>query len=149
MANHSIKKENSNSEIVFINGELNGYDFTPKDSAKNNLKIDQIIIVNPTMTDKVLTIKFKQRYKRLLMIVLSILNDPDSTSGDIEIVLDEVAKMRDILLHKYQKFLKKEKERLFLEQLRALENSLRARLQEIREYEYYVANSLSSGFGSR
>lgn len=147
MANHTIKKENSNSEIVFFNGKLSGYDFKPKNTEKNKLKIDQIVVVNPTMTDKLLTIKFKQRYKRLLMIVLSILNDPDSTSGDIMIVLDEIAKMRDILLHKYQKFLKKEKERLFLEQLRALENSLRARLQEIREYEYYLENIMSSGFG--
>lgn len=149
MASHSIKKNNSNSEIVFINGKIDGYDFTPKNSANNNLKIDQIVIVNPSMTDKVLTMKFKQRYKRLLMIVLSILNDPDSTAGDIEIVLDEIAKMRDILLHKYQRFLKKEKEKVFLEQLRGLENSLRARLLEIREYEYYLNNELSKGHGSR
>jgi hypothetical protein len=92
------------------------------------------------MTDKILTIKFKQRYKRLLMIVLSVLNgaDSDTTQGDIEIILDEIAKMRDILLHKYKSFLKKEKERVFLEQLRGLENSMRAKLQEMREYEYYL-----------
>ncbi|MBO5096309.1 MAG: hypothetical protein J6B98_05495 [Bacilli bacterium] len=140
MANHSIKKENNNNEIVYINGEMRGFDFNPKNSSNNNLKINQIVVVNPTMTDKILTIKFKQRYKRLLMIVLSILNgsDSDTTQGDIEIVLDEIAKMRDILLHKYKSFLKKEKEKVFLEQLRGLENSMRAKLQEMREYEYYI-----------
>ena len=138
MANHTIKKENNKNEIVYINGEIRGYDFNPKKGSNNNLKINQIIIVNPTMTDKILTIKFKQRYKRLLMIVLSILNGADTTQGDIEIVLDEIAKMRDILLHKYKSFLKKEKERVFLEQLRGLENSMRAKLQEMREYEYYI-----------
>ena len=140
MANHTIKKDNSNNEIVYINGEMRGYDFNPKNSSNNNLKINQIVVVNPTMTDKILTIKFKQRYKRLLMIVLSILNgaESDTTQGDIEIVLDEIAKMRDILLHKYKSFLKKEKEKIFLEQLRSLENSMRAKQQEMREYEYYL-----------
>lgn len=140
MSNHSIKKDNCNKDIVYINGELKGYDFSPKNSSNNSLKINQIMIVNPTMTDKILTIKFKQRYKRLLMLVLSILNGDDSstTEGDIIIVLDEIAKMRDILLHKYKSFLKKEKEKVFLEQLRGLENSLRAKIQEKREYEYYM-----------
>jgi tRNA (guanine-N7-)-methyltransferase len=41
-------------------------------------------------------------------------------------------------LNKYKTFLKKEKERVFLEQLRGLENSMRAKLQEMREYEYYI-----------
>ena len=145
MASHSIKKENNNNEIVYINGELKGYDFNPKDSSNNNLKINQIVIVNPT--DKILTIKFKQKYKRILMITLSILNGAieDTTTGDIEIVLDEIAKMRDILLNKYKKFLKKEKERVFLEQLRGLENSLRAKLFEIREYELYLNNEIERG----
>ena len=147
MASHSIKKENNNNEIVYINGELKGYDFNPKDSSNNNLKINQIVIVNPTLTDKILTIKFKQKYKRILMITLSILNGAieDTTTGDIEIVLDEIAKMRDILLNKYKKFLKKEKERVFLEQLRGLENSLRAKLFEIREYELYLNNEIERG----
>lgn len=147
MASHSIKKENNNNEIVYINGELNGYDFNPKDGSNNNLKINQIVIVNPTLTDKILTIKFKQKYKRILMITLSILNgaSEDTTTGDIEIVLDEIAKMRDILLNKYKKFLKKEKERVFLEQLRGLENSLRAKLFEIREYELYLNSEIERG----
>lgn len=144
MASHSIKKENNNNEIVYIKGELKGYDFNPKYSSNNNLKINQIVIVNPTLTDKILTIKFKQKYKRILIITLSILNGAieDTTTGDIEIVLDEIAKMRDILLNKYKKFLKKEKEKVFLEQLRGLENSLRAKLFEIREYELYLNNDI-------
>lgn len=147
MASHSIKKENNNNEIVYIKGELKGYDFNPKDSSNNNLKINQIVIVNPTLTDKILTIKFKQKYKRILIITLSILNGAieDATTGDIEIVLDEIAKMRDILLNKYKKFLKKEKEKVFLEQLRGLENSLRAKLFEIREYELYLNNEIERG----
>ena len=29
MANHTIKKDNNNSEIVYINGEMRAYDFNP------------------------------------------------------------------------------------------------------------------------
>ena len=43
-----------------------------------------------------------------------------------------------MVCHKYKSFLKKEKEKIFLEQLRSLENSMRAKQQEMREYEYYL-----------
>lgn len=138
MANYSIKKENNNNEIVYISGDLKGYNFNPKTkSSSNKLKINQIVIVNPSLTDKVLTLKFKQRYKRILMIVLSILNGADATEGDIVIVLDEIAKLKDILLHKYKTFLKKEKEKIFLEQLQQLELKMRAKQQEMRNIKYY------------
>ena len=145
MANYSIKKDNNNEEIVYMSGNIKGYDFSPKNS--NKLKIDQIMIINKNATDKILTVKFKQRYKRLLMVVLSILNDSDSTEGDIMIALDEIAKMEDILLNKYKTFLKKEKERVFLEQLEGLRKSLQNRLQEIRNYEYYLNNELNNYHG--
>ena len=84
MANYTIRKDLDEKEIVYFNGKVKGYDFAPStESSSNNLKIDQIVIVNPSMTDKILTLKFKKRYKRLLMIVLSILNGADSTEGDI------------------------------------------------------------------
>lgn len=145
VANYSIKKDNNNEEIVYMSGNIKGYDFSPKNS--NKLKIDQIMIINKNATDKILTVKFKQRYKKLLMVVLSILNDSDSTEGDIMIALDEIAKMEDILLNKYKTFLKKEKERVFLEQLEGLRKSLQSRLQEIRNYEYYLNNELNNYHG--
>lgn len=145
MANYSIKKDNNNEEIVYMSGNIKGYDFSPKNS--NKLKIDQIMIINKNATDKILTVKFKQRYKKLLMVVLSILNDSDSTEGDIMIALDEIAKMEDILINKYKTFLKKEKERVFLEQLEGLRKSLQSRLQEIRNYEYYLNNELNNYHG--
>lgn len=138
MANYTISKENKNHEIVFINGQLKGYGFNPKSGSFNSrLKINQIVIVNDSLTDKILTLKFKQRYRRVLMLVLSILNGADTSEGDVVIVLDEIAKLQDILLHKYKKFLKKEKERLFLEQLKELELKMRAKLQEMKNIEYY------------
>lgn len=138
MANYSIKKESNNNEIVYISGDLKGYNFNPKTkSPSNKLKINQIVIVNPSLTDKVLTLKFKQRYKRILMIVLSILNGADATEGDIVIVLDEIAKLKDILLNKYKTFLKKEKEQLFLEQLQQLELKMRVKQQQMRNIKYY------------
>lgn len=129
MINYVIKKETKTKKIVYLSEHIHGYNFIPRNDKPNELKIDEIIIVNSNLTDYVLTIKFKKRYKRLLLIVLSILNGADATEGDVQLVLDEIAKMRSILLHKYNQFLKEEKEAIFLEQLRALENNLRLKWQ--------------------
>lgn len=150
MANYSIKKDCKAKKLVYIECEAKGYDFSPKpESLNNSLKINKIILINPSLIDKILTMKFKQRYKRILMIVLSIINSNDSSEGDFMLALDEIAKMRDIVLHKYQTFLKKEKEKVFLEQLRALENNLRLKFQEMQNYNKYIKEKNSIKTGTR
>lgn len=133
MASYLLKKCDMTLESAEKN-DLKGYTFSPNNKAKNNFKVNKITIINPKMIDGILTTKFNKKYRQLVMIVFSILqsNDEDTTEGDIIIALDEIAKLREIILNKYQKFLAHEKEEKFVKQLRILENELRAKQINIR-----------------
>lgn len=134
MASFLLKKDEKTNEIILMDCEGKGYTFTPGNKTKNHLKVNQITIIKPSMIDAILTTKFDKKYRKLLMIVFNILqsSDEETTNSDIMIVLDEVAKLREIILHKYQKFLSHEKEEKFIKQLRVLENELRAKQINIR-----------------
>lgn len=139
MTSFLLKKEDNNNEIKIMDYEMKGYTFKPgAKSSSKYIKVNQLKVVNPSMIDAILTTKFNQKYRKLVMIVFNILqsSDEETTDGDIMIALDETAKLRNIILNKYQKFLSHEKEEKFVKQLRILENELRAKQINIR-MNYY------------
>ena len=94
------------------------------------------------MIDIILSKKIDKNFKRLAAITYDVINsDDDNTSTDATIALDEIAKLRSIILNKYQKFLEKEKEKKYIKSLRILENELRAKIVYIN-----TLNSLEENF---
>ena len=130
MENYILKKDEDKAGSATFNKELDGYNF--KTNHSNSLNVDEVLISKPELVDKILTNNFKEKYKRLVMIVLSILRASDTSEGDCMIALDEIARLKDILLHRYHKNLKKEKEALFLQQLDGLELQLHQKISQIR-----------------
>ena len=132
MENYILKKDDEKAGEATYNKELEGYNF--KTRHNNSLNVNEVLISKPEIVDKILTNNFKDKYKRLVMIVLSIMHASDTSEGDCMIALDEVARLKDILLHKYHNNLKKEKEALFLQQLDNLELQLHQKISQIRAF---------------
>ena len=135
-----IKKDHKTKEIVAMEYEIHGYKFTPKKDRKGSLEVKSITIINPSMIEKVLLSKFSYRYKKLMQMVYLVINgdNDDETSGALAIVLDELAKMKSLLLHKYYAFLKKEKLKELLSRLEIIEMELKKKEMEIYYKSRYI-----------
>lgn len=128
MSSFLIKKNEEEVNVIKLNLEENGYDFRPR-ITNSDAKINKITLFNYSMIDVILSKKIDNEFKKIAAIVYDILaNDDDNTTSDATIALDEVARLRGIILNKYQKFLEKEKEKKYLKKLRILENELRAKI---------------------
>ncbi len=132
MENYILKKDEEKAGKATFNKDLEGYNF--KAHHDNSLNVNEVLISKPEIVDKILTTNFKEKYKRLVMIVLSIMHASDTSEGDCMLALDEVARLKDILLHRYHNNLKKEKEALFLQQLDSLELQLHQKISQIRAF---------------
>ena len=128
-----IKKDSETKEIVAMEYEIHGYKFTPKKKRKGNLEVKSITIIEPRLIEKVLLTKFSYRYKKIVEMLYLIINsdNDDETSGALTIILDEIAKMKSLLLHKYYNFLKKEKLKELLSRLEIIEMELKQKEMEI------------------
>lgn len=135
-----IKKDHKTKEIVAMEYEIHGYKFTPKKDRKGSLEVKSITIINPSMIEKVLLSKFSYRYKKLMQMVYLVINgdNDDETSGALAIVLDELAKMKSLLLRKYYAFLKKEKLKELLSRLEIIEMELKKKEMEIYYKSHYI-----------
>ena len=141
MANYLIKKDKKTNQIVYMEYELHGYKFNPKNRQNENkayIDVKEVTVYNPIMIDAILTAKFNRTFKKIIAMAKMIIDDEDSTDDQVAICLDEVELVRQILLNKYNDFLNYEKEQLFLQKLRIIENGLRVKQMYIKEKAMFL-----------
>ena len=144
MASYVIRKKNKNNEIVYMEYSMPGYTFSPK-KIVSYLNVKNINVIDNKMSDNILSIKFTERFNKLLKLVNLYLNDSDASDSDTSLVLDEVALIKGILLNKYQKYLNGEKEKLFLKKLRIVENEIKIKDLKIKENNFQFINQTEKG----
>ena len=127
--------------------DLHGYKFAPKKGKNTYIDVKEVTLINPEMIDSVLSMKFSHVFNKLFNRVVEIINDDDASEDDTMLVLGEVELLRGILLNKYQGFLKKEKETLFLKKLGVLENELKVKVMMIRERRLAMEEELEMNKG--
>ena len=118
-----ILKNTEESEKVLLYQEKKGYAFSPKDGY---YRVKKITVLNETMIECILKDKVVNKYNRLLQIIYSLINSGDATtSGDVLVTYTEIDRLRDILLHKYSKYLNEKFIELYLKKLRVLEMEIK------------------------
>ncbi len=106
-----------------------GYEFKPLHRNDNFLRVSRINVLSSTMIDHILSVKFDSLFKKIYCHVISVVGDDDSTDGDVALVLDEIARLKNIVLNKYDRFLSKKKKEFLLKKIQLLENE--AKVKEI------------------
>lgn len=136
MSNYKVDKENKYQSVVQIR-DLDGYDFRPRNQA-SHVTISKVTIVDNLMIDKILSVKFDQTFRRLISLAMRVLNDDDASDDDVRIVLDEEKLIKEILQNRYAKYLRHEKEVLFLKKLKVIENEMRMKQIAIKKKAIYL-----------
>lgn len=127
-----VKDRNDLSITYFEFDKVHGYDLHPRNvKIKDAIDVDQIVIINPSMMQKLAFRKVDAKFQKivkLLMFVLSSENDDDGTGGTYQESLNEISKLRmEILVH-YKNKLKEADFEEFNRKLDMLEQELRLRL---------------------
>ncbi len=143
-----VLTKNNEKMALYSLPNMDGYSFSPRKN-KTIISVNKVVVVNPVLVDNILSIKFNEKFRALLQMAQYVLNsDTDDTSG-IAIALDEVSMLKGILLNRYQHFLSKEKEELFLQKLRIIENQLRSKEAAMRMNYYQIMEEEQSKGKSR
>ena len=121
--NSYILKNDDKEKKVLLYKEQIGYTFSPKKSYK---KVKKITVLDKDMISGILEEKVNKSYSRLLKIIYSMVTAGDeTTSGDVLMAYTELDRIRNILLYKYNQYLKKEFVEKYMQKLYALELELK------------------------
>ena len=121
--NSYILKNDDEEKKVLLYKEQTGYSFSPKKGYK---KIKKITVLDADMVSGILEDKIVKAYNRLLKIIYSLIMAGDeTTSGDVLVAYTELDRIRNILLYKYNQYLKKEFVEKYMKKLYVLELELK------------------------
>ena len=121
--NSYILKNDDEEKKVLLYKEQTGYSFSPKKGYK---KIKKITVLDADMVSGILEDKIAKAYNRLLKIIYSLIMAGDeTTSGDVLVAYTELDRIRNILLYKYNQYLKKEFVEKYMKKLYVLELELK------------------------
>lgn len=132
MKSFVIKKLDSELEIVSMDYNFQGFVYKTRKSPKY-LDITEVIIVNPEIISSLICYNFNKKYKKIIELYLNTIDNSDDTAeGNFLLALDEVARLKNIIINKYCQFLKKKEQENFLKRLKILENEIRVKIIDIK-----------------
>lgn len=120
--NSFILKNDDEEKKVLLYEEKKSYSFTPKSGYK---KVKKITVLDKDMVSSILEDKIVKKYNLLIKIIYDLITSDDTTSGDVLVAYTELDRIRNILLYKYNEYLKKEFVNKYLKKLYVLELELK------------------------
>ncbi len=149
MKSFAIKKIDRELELDEPLCAIKGFKYVPK--IKNKLEVSEMTIVNPEIINTLVAFSFNKKYKKILeLYLLTLQNDDDTTTeGALMQALDEIARLRAIMIRKYEKVLSKKATEKFLKKLKILENEIRAKIVDFKLMQEIEAEEIQEKGKSR
>ena len=144
-----VKDKDSKTISYFEYDKINGYNFYPKRSFKDSIDVNKMILVNPSMIEKVIDRKFNKRFERLLRFLGLVYEDGDSTGEGYKEALNEITRLRQEYNNKYRKYMGEEKAMLLEQKLNILEQEVKLRMEYKVDQYYDYENENEIGRRSR
>ena len=81
-----------------------GYDVKPKNklSKEDIINVDEMVIINPSLIEKLISKKCKKTLERILKFISFIYDDDETGEESVELALNEIAKFKELLDTKYK-----------------------------------------------
>ena len=101
-----ISRKEKAKEIVYLDyDKITGYDIKPKNSTKYGMIVNKMIIVNPSMIEKLLVKKTQGKLDMFLKKMIYLL-ESDTDDGDAyREALNDMTRYKNIINYKYRKYL--------------------------------------------
>ena len=128
--NYYLKRDNKSGEIIYMEfDKIKGYNITPKSDIYDGIKVDKIVFVNPTLSEKIIKKKIDIKVRKLLKELKSIDEDDDGSSADsIRQTLMEAERLKLNIIKNYCKYLGISYQSLTLKKVQIIINQLRIKL---------------------
>ena len=147
-----VKEKNDPSITYFEYENMEGYDLSPKKNVKikDAINVNKVVIINPTLMNKVANKQINLKFKKLLQLISIIFETDDETGSAYREGLNEISKLRLEAKTKYYKYMKEEEAEIIEKKLDILEQELRTRLFYLEQsFQYNYNNQNENEIGRR
>ena len=127
--NYFIDRNSKTGEIIYLEYDMvDGYKIKPKTKIKDAIKVNKIIFVNPSLSQKLIKKKIDIKIRYLLRKLNEINEDGGSDEDGIRKSLMDAERLKLDILNKYVKYLGHTYQSLTLKKIQIIINQLRIKL---------------------
>ena len=121
-----IEHKGEEKKLTYHNVKIVGLSVTPKNNVKDlTIKADKIILIDPNLCETYIRRRINRKIDKVIKFMIKILNDEDTTDGDAGLVLDEVNKLKGIIINKYKEYMLESEYKTLLTKLILIEEEFK------------------------
>ncbi len=138
-----IDKNNEKMKLMTYSIKMTGLDVKPKNGG-SDITARNIKIVDPSLKENYIKKRINSKIDKVIKFMVSLLNDDDSTDEDVGMVIDEVNKLKGIIVNKYKENMKKSDYKALLSKLIVIEEEFKKNYNQ-KLFTNYIQNSIYEG----
>lgn len=141
MKKYIIDKDNPNEKLLYYNVDVVGLSVTPNKSVPGyKITAKKLTLVDPDLREAYIKQKINKKIDRVIKFMIKILNDEDTSDEDAGIVLDEINKLKGIIINKYKEYMIESEYKSLLTKLILIEEEFKKNYNQ-KTYLNYMTNS--------
>lgn len=142
MKKYIIDKDNPNEKLLYYNVNVVGLSVTPNKSVPGyNVIAKKLTLVDPELREAYIKQKINKKIDKVIKFMIKILNDEDTSDEDAGIVLDEINKLKGIIINKYKEYMIESEYKALLTKLILIEEEFKKNYNQ-KTYLNYMTNSV-------
>ena len=135
-----IDRESNNSKLMYYNVKMTGLNVKPKNGITNAvIKSKNVILIDPDLRLSFIKQRVNKKLDKIIDFMLHILNDENSSDSDTGLVLDEINKLKGIIVNKYREYLTETEYKTFLTKIFMLQDEFEKNYNS-KIYKSYLNN---------
>ncbi len=135
-----IDRESNNSKLMYYNVKMTGLNVKPKNGITNAvIKSKNVILIDPDLRLSFIKQRVNKKMDKIIDFMLHILNDENSSDSDTGLVLDEINKLKGIIVNKYREYLTETEYKTFLTKIFMLQDEFEKNYNS-KIYKSYLNN---------
>lgn len=127
--NYFLQKDSKSGEITYLEyDKIEGYNITPKTKIEDAIRVNKIVFVNPSFSEKIIKKKIDIKIRYLLKCLEDIDENGGNDEDGIRDTLMQAERLRVNILNTYVKYLGNSYGSLTVKKVQVIINQLRIKL---------------------
>ena len=126
-----IDKNNDDKKLTYYNVNIKGLEVNPINEVPDQqILVGKVLLVDEELQDTFIKKRINKKLDKIMKFMIRILNDDDSTEEDTGMVLDEINRLKGIVLNKYRHYMKDAEYKSLLTKLILIEEEFKKSYNE-------------------
>ncbi len=147
-----IEHDQEGKRLSNYNVNIEGLEVNPINEVPNqSLKVGSVTLVDEYLRESFIKQRINKKLDKIIKFILRVLNDEETSEDDGALVLDEINRLKGIIINKYRKYMKDSEYKTLLTKLILIEEEFKRNYNEKTYVDYsrrdFYEEEITSGRG--